>query len=308
MVKLLTIGYGENMRPKSPINSAGGKQKQADFLIGLIPPHQTYVEVFGEGGSVLFSKQPSPVEVYNDINSDIVNFMRVLQDKDNTFQRFVELVTATPYSREEWEYCNKTMNDDPDPAQRARKFFVCNRYGFSAMNSFGHQVTNSSRGMCAKTSSYLNTIEYLPEFRDRIMRVLIEHQDFRKIIPLYDRKETLFYLDPPHTTQTRTPQLYNYKMNDHDHEDLIDLCRNIKGKAILSGYDNELYDELGWRKIEHEQLCHIALSRFDSAYSKQNTVNLNKRTECVWLNFSECDMMEQINYDISNISDNPKLF
>lgn len=40
-------------------------------LLPLIPPHKIYVEPFGGGASLLFAKEPSPVEVYNDIDSAV---------------------------------------------------------------------------------------------------------------------------------------------------------------------------------------------------------------------------------------------
>lgn len=73
-------------------------------LLPLIPPHHTYVEVFGGGAALLFNKEPSPVEVYNDIDGNLVNFFRVLRDPEK-FQRFYQLLQLTPYSREEFRYC-----------------------------------------------------------------------------------------------------------------------------------------------------------------------------------------------------------
>jgi len=58
-------------------------------LLPLIPKHHTYVEVFGGAANLLLAKDPSPVEVYNDIDSGLVNFFRVLRDK-NKFQKFYE--------------------------------------------------------------------------------------------------------------------------------------------------------------------------------------------------------------------------
>jgi len=69
-----------NGRLRSPMWWFGGKGKMVKKLLPLIPQHKIYVEVFGGGASLLFAKEPSPVEVYNDLNSDLVNFFRVLRD------------------------------------------------------------------------------------------------------------------------------------------------------------------------------------------------------------------------------------
>jgi len=63
---------------RSPINWVGGKGNMVAKLLKYIPPHYVYVEVFGGGASLLFAKKPSPVEVYNDIDVNLVNFFRYI--------------------------------------------------------------------------------------------------------------------------------------------------------------------------------------------------------------------------------------
>ena len=77
----------------------GGKFFLVKKLLPLIPPHEVYVEVFGGAANLLFNKPPSKVEVYNDINSELVNFFRVLRD-DVKWKILQEKLLLTPYSRE----------------------------------------------------------------------------------------------------------------------------------------------------------------------------------------------------------------
>ena len=49
---------------------------EADYC--RIPKHTTYVEAFAGGAQVFFHKEPSKVEVLNDLDRDIVNLYRVL--------------------------------------------------------------------------------------------------------------------------------------------------------------------------------------------------------------------------------------
>ena len=117
-------------RLRSPIWYVGGKGMMVQKLLHYIPPHRTYVEVFGGGASLLFAKEPSPVEVYNDIDSGVVNFFRVLRDKEK-FKKFYEKVVLTPYSREEHYYCRNTWRDCADDIERAYRWFVMVRQGFA---------------------------------------------------------------------------------------------------------------------------------------------------------------------------------
>lgn len=89
------------MTKLTPFYWYGGKTSHLKFLLPLInsTPHSTYVESFGGSAAVLLNKEPSGVEVYNDIYSDVVNFFRILRDKKD---ELIESISLTPYSREEF--------------------------------------------------------------------------------------------------------------------------------------------------------------------------------------------------------------
>ncbi len=73
----------------SPLSWMGGKYRLRKKIIELIHKgHQSYVEVFGGAAWVLFGKEQelSKTEVYNDINSDLVNFFRVLKYHSEEFK------------------------------------------------------------------------------------------------------------------------------------------------------------------------------------------------------------------------------
>jgi DNA adenine methylase len=257
-------------------------------LLKLIPPHRVYVEVFGGGASLLFAKKPSPVEVYNDIDSGLVNFFRVLRDKEK-FQKFYEKVCLTPYSREEFYYCRDTWEQCEDDVERAYRWFIVARMSFSGRfgNSWGFNVTASCRGMAKKCSAWLGVIEELPLIHERIMRVMIEHRDFRELIPLYDMKDVCYYIDPPYVHATRSAGEYGYEIDDRDHEDLVEILLNIKGKAMLSGYVNDIYvklEEAGWARYDFETVCHAAgRTRQTGILGEGAAMEKCKRVESVWL-------------------------
>ena len=59
----------------------GGKFSHLDWLLPLLPPARHYCEPFGGSAAVLINRKPSPVETYNDLDGEIVNFFRALRDK-----------------------------------------------------------------------------------------------------------------------------------------------------------------------------------------------------------------------------------
>lgn len=273
---------------RSPIIWFGGKGNMVAKLLKFIPLHKTYVEVFGGGASLLFAKRPSPVEVYNDIDSGLVNFFRVLRDRDK-FQKFYEKVCLTPYSREEYDYCRSTWKDCEDEVERAYRWFVVARMSFSGNfgNSWAFNVSASAKGIAKKCSAWLGVIDELPLMHQRFMTVQVEHKDFRDLIRTYDTKDTFFYLDPPYVPETRKGGKYKHEMTDKDHEDLVEILLGIKGKAMLSGYTNRIYKRLedeGWIRHDFETVCYaVGRTRGTGILGKNAALEKQKRIESIWL-------------------------
>lgn len=280
---------GQYKRVASPIYWFGGKRYLINKLLPLIPEHRTYVEVFGGAAWLLLSKPPSPVEVYNDIDSRLVNLFRVLRDPEK-FAEFQRLAALTPYSREEWEWCYYHQDEGDDDVEQAWHFFVVIRQSFAGKGGdWGYNVRDSSRGMSGVVSAYLSSIERLPEVHARFMRVQIEHDDFRNLIRRYDSPETFFYLDPPYVPTTRRGGGYRHEMSHEDHEDLVRLLLGIQGKALLSGYDNPIYkalEDAGWKRLNFEAVCHAAgRTRQSGLQGEGKVLATQKRVESVWFNY-----------------------
>ena len=275
-------------------------------LLPLMPKHHTYVEVFGGAANLLLAKEPSPVEVYNDIDSGLVNFFRVLRDK-NKFQKFYEQVVLMPYSREEYYECWETWDKEEDDVQMAVKWFVVARQSFSGKfgGGWGYAVTSSLRRMADPVSRYWGAIDMLPEVAERLLRVQIEHNDFRKILKAYDTENTFFYLDPPYVLETRSGSVYRYEMALEDHQELVDMLLHITGKAMLSGYDHEVYkplEEAGWTKLVFEARCWVTgkTRATKHIYDDSNKHKL-KCKECVWLS-PNCETATNAQLDLPTFS------
>src|ERR1700728_2787027 len=65
----------------------GGKFSHLDWLLPLLPAAHHYCEPFAGSGAVLLNRDPSPVETYNDIDGDVVNFFRVLRAQGDAVNR-----------------------------------------------------------------------------------------------------------------------------------------------------------------------------------------------------------------------------
>lgn len=273
---------------RSPIIWFGGKGIMANTLLDLLPDHEIYVEVFGGGASLMFAKVPKPVEVYNDLDSGLVNFFRVLRDPES-FQKLYAKASLTPYSREEWNFYKEWWDEPEDAVEKAYRWYVVARMSFSGRfgTSWQHVVTYSQKGMSCAVMKWLASIEALPQIHQRLMRVQIEHQDFRTILDRYDTSNTLFYLDPPYMKETRRAGEYDHEITASDHEDLVRILLEIKGKACLSGYAHPVYlplENAGWRRLDMETSCFAAGRTRATGIQGVGACTANqRRTESVWL-------------------------
>jgi len=250
-------------------------------------PHKRYVEPFGGGASILIAKPPVELEVYNDLDSGLVNFFKVLAGEEQ-FQRFYRRVALLPYSRELWKEYRDTWQDRGDPVEKAARWFVVARQSFAGDwgGSWGSDVTCSARIMAGVCSKWLSTIQLLPQIHARLQRVQIEHADFRDILRRYDTPETLFYCDPPYVESTRKSHKYSIEMTNDDHRDFVQLLLNLQGHAVVSGYAHEIYQPLedaGWKRIDFETACHAAgRTRAIGILGKGAAKRTHPRVETLW--------------------------
>lgn len=105
----------------------GGKRRLAETLLARFPAHQCYVEVFAGGGALFFLRPPAPVEVINDINSDLAKLYRVVQ---NHLEEFVRQFKFAISSRQVFEWEKAKVPDTLTDIQRAARFFYLQQLAF----------------------------------------------------------------------------------------------------------------------------------------------------------------------------------
>ena len=141
--------------------------------------------------------------------------------------------------------------------------------------------------MSATCSRWLAAVDALPAICARLKRVQVEQQDFRIILERYDTPDTLFYLDPPYAASTRKSGNYAHELTDADHAALVDALLKLKGKALLSGYPNALYDRLvvaGWQRVQWKTVSFAAArTRATGIQGEGAATRLQARTECAWI-------------------------
>lgn len=256
----------------------GGKFSHLDWLLPLLPKVTHYCEPFGGSAAVLINRIPDPVETYNDLDGELVNFFQVLREQNTAL---IKAIALTPFSRQEFELSLKNNSDNLSSLERARRFFVRARQvrtGLAQTASSGrwaHCLLTSRAGMAGAVSRWLGSIEGLAEIAQRLQRVQIENQPAIDVIKRYDSPETLFYCDPPYPHDSRGDRKsYRYEMTDEEHRKLAHILHHIKGKVAISGYHGSLMDQLypDWHCIE--------------APAKKCHATKDLRTEVLWVNYS----------------------
>ena len=270
------MGRG-TLRP--PVKWHGGKHYLCNRIIERFPPHHTYVEPFGGAASVLLNKPPTPVEVYNDLDSRITRLFEVLRNHGDEFRR---LLTLTPYSEVEFQ---RALQPADDPIEQARRDFVRWRMSLGGRgDSFSFTLHRVRRSMADVVSGYLSTIDVqLPDIIDRLRPVQITCRPALEVIRAWDSPETLFYCDPPYVHETRhhgSRDVYGVEMTEAEHRQLAETLNQTRGNVVLSGYASPLYEDLyrGWRTVEFDMANHAAGGKSKA-----------RKQEILWLNWPASD-------------------
>lgn len=264
------------MRPA--LRYHGGKFRIAQWVMGFFPEHTCYVEPFGGAAGVMLQKSRAYAEVYNDLDGDVVNFFRVLQEPALRAE-LLERLALTPYARDEFD---KAWRPARGQIERARRLAIRAQMGFGSAGA-----TKGTTGFRVDTKRKYGTAQSLwAEYPDsiaeagqRFQGVLIENRPAVDVMKAHDAASTLYFVDPPYVHSTRYPgaggpkRAYRHEMTDVDHVALLEALRELQGMVVLNGYESELYASrlAGWQR-------HTMEARISSARGSV------LRTEVLWLN------------------------
>jgi DNA adenine methylase len=216
-----------------PLPWIGGKRRIAKRLVALLPEHQTYVEPFCGGAQVFFHKKRSRVEVLNDLDGELVNFLRVCQLHHPELVRYLAFATSSRRWFEIYAALDPATLTD---IQRAARFYYLQKH------SFGGRIHGQNfHYAVSKPSNFKGNLiaEALEAVAERLQRVQLESWPYEKIIERYDRPETFFYFDPPYVGVP----YYRHNLADDEFPRLAAQLATVKGKFLLSINDCELARE-----------------------------------------------------------------
>lgn len=252
--------------PETVFRYPGGKCMLSPWIVDHFAEHKCYVEVFGGSGAVLLNKPESHVEVFNDLDGDIVQFFKVLRSKPD---ELVEWLRTLPYSRDLHREFGEDYYDGyrpDDDVERAGRFFYLRYSQFSGKYSGTSGFSSSKIRNTAR--KFANAREKLGGFAERFEHVQIENLDCIDALDRFDGENTLFYCDPPYVKEG--DELYSHN-GEFDHSSFVDALNGLEGKAVVSYTDlpTGLDD---WHVEGHD--VNYSMRRGQDDWEKDNTEHL----------------------------------
>lgn len=249
----------------------GSKWNIARQLAEMIPPHHSYLEPFFGSGAVLFNKPLSAIETVNDLDGEVTNLFRCIQQDS---ERLARLVMTMPYSREEYDKQYSLENSYASRYQRAAGFLVrCwQGHGFRT-NGYKVGWKNDVQGRERSYAlwNWYRLPDWIIEIAERLRKVQTENRPALEVITRFNYPNVFMYLDPPYLLDIRSGKQYKHEMMDGDHEELLKAILQSRAKIMISGYESDMYNDYlkGWRK-----------EYFTSCAEKGKP-----RRETVWMNY-----------------------
>lgn len=265
----------------------GSKWNIAGQLSCLIPEHHSYLEPYFGSGALLFHKPPSDIETVNDLDSEVVNLFRCIQQDSG---RLARLVMTTPFAREIYDKQFDPDNSCASRYQQAAGFLVRMWQAHGTRNDgykSGWKYDAVGRERMYALWDWYRLPEWIIEIAQRLRAVQVENRPALEVIKRFDYGNVFMYLDPPYLIGTRSGgrKQYRHEMTDRDHEDLLKVLVRLEAKVMVSGYESDMYNDYlsGWTKM-HFKSC---------------AADGGSREETVWMNYSTAQQMTI--YDMAEV-------
>lgn len=254
----------------------GSKWGIARWIIGFFPEHHSYLEPFAGSLAVLMNKPRSNIETVNDLDGNVVNLFEWIRRDP---ERLAHEIYWTPYSRKVYEDAFAWTPEDS--LGKAVNFYIRLNMGHGFRTNgekvgWKNDVQGRERAYAAQDWGSLP--ERIMQAAERLRGVQIENRPAVDVIERFNYPNVLTYIDPPYVLSTRHGKQYRYELEDKGQNELLDVVLGHKGAVMLSGYDNELYNDRlkGWHREETECRSQVG----------------SRKREVLWMNFEPVQQLE----------------
>ncbi len=241
----------------------GAKWRLSKWIIEHFPEHKVYCEPFFGSGGVFFNKEPAYIETINDIDGNVVNLFKVCREYPEELAKLIEM---TPFARDEFKNCYEVS---ADPIEQARRTLVRYHQSFGTSNSSKNSWRNVQTYGSPRCATMWNCLpDIILKCCERLKNAQIENIDAVELIHRYNDEKTLIYCDPPYLQSLRKKNMYAFEMSEEKHIELLLAVKQSKSKIIISGYDNELYNNelTDWNTDEKTTTAQMGLHRVEKIW------------------------------------------
>lgn len=254
----------------------GSKWSIANWIISFFPEHHSYLEPFAGSLAVLMNKPRSNIETVNDLDGNVVNLFEWMR-KDP--ERLAREIYLTPYARKIYDQAFEAI--PVDSFERAVDFYIRLNMGHGFRTNgekVGWKNDVQGRERAYAATDWCRLPAKIMQAAERLRGVQIENRPAVELIQRFNYPKVLIYADPPYVLSTRHGKQYRCEMDDKEQHELLDVLTAHKGPVLLSGYDNDLYNDRlqGWHREE------------TTCYSQ----TCSKKREILWMNFEPVKQME----------------
>lgn len=243
------------------ISYYGGKARMAKTIVGMMTPHDRYVEPFAGGLSVFFSKPRVEIEVVNDHDERLVRIYRLLQE-NATARELIARLVLTPHSRTVHQRTRDTVITEEVVQAWADMIDVGQGFGSQFCATFNPTSINRNHA-----HSWIAQLDKLIQGHFRLLGCTIEKMDSIKCIERYDTPTTFFYCDPPYPGANQC----HYKGYTHDDlAALFDALTKAKGSSIVSCYDCGVRPPPRWLDIARSVRIHRPAKRVERSGDRKD--------------------------------------
>lgn len=206
---------------KAPFARQGGKKAILEQIIKLIPPHNTYCELFAGSAILFFNLPKAKLSVLNDLDHDVYERLKLLQKAPLDESKYVSLNTIPSIKR----FYNSQHNTIADKISYHK---------IKASNGFGGTPIVNTKDIKTNYNPH-NITTNLKYYKEMLKGVKITNKDYLELIDKYDADDTFFFLDPPYeNTSSRF-----YGETDFDYERLANRLTSVKGNFMLTINDSK---------------------------------------------------------------------
>jgi DNA adenine methylase len=198
----------------------------------MFPKHKVYVEAFLGGGAVFFEKEPSEVEVINDLDAELMADYRRVATAPPFSSAYPILTSKSAQDK----HLNTTHRDKPSQIVESL-LRRCNGFGGAYIHK-GNQigVYGKKEGEVLKFSTHERKLRNIGDYKDRLKDAYLLNTTYQKVLDKFDSPSSFFFLDPPYEMSKGIG--YAKGSESFDFEEFADALRELEGKFLVTINDS----------------------------------------------------------------------